>query len=53
MIEDDYAVCPVCGMHYTFTHHTDRCPVCCPVDKPYFDPSLEFELSDEVYDDDD
>ena len=48
----DTRTCDACGTRYAFTSRTDRCPVCCPVDEPDFDPSDELELSGEVYDDD-
>jgi len=52
-MEKATTTCNACGKRYTFTSHKDRCPICCPVDEPDFDPSDEYELSDKVYGDDD
>jgi hypothetical protein len=50
MIEDNYAICPVCGKHYTYTNaRTDRCPVCCPKPEPEVD---DYDYDQSVNDDD-
>jgi len=52
MIGRSTTTCDACGRRYEFTNHKDRCPCCCPKPEPD-DAFEEYELSDEVYDDDD
>jgi hypothetical protein len=52
MIGQDTTRCHACGRRYEFTSHKDRCPVCCPKEEPE-EVFEEWELSDEIYDDDD
>jgi hypothetical protein len=50
MIEANYAICPACGRHYTYTNaRTDRCPVCCPKPEPEVD---DYNYDQSVNDDD-
>jgi hypothetical protein len=51
MIGPDTTRCHACGRRYEFTNHKDRCPVCCPKEEPE-EMFEDYELSDEVYDDD-
>ena len=44
-------ICDACGTSYVITCYKDRCTVCCP--KPDDDESDDYDLVDEVYDDDD
>lgn len=53
MIGRDTTTCDACGRCYEFTNHKDRCPYCCPKPEPDDDAFEEWELSDEVYADDD
>ena len=50
MTTPDTTTCDACGRRYTFTSHTDRCPACCPQEKPddIFSDDLVQE-SDESY----
>jgi hypothetical protein len=50
---NDTTTCDACGTRYEFTSHKDRCPVCCPDQVSDDDESDDYELVDEVYDDDD
>ena len=44
--------CDACGRRYEFTNFCkDRCPYCCPIPEPD-DAFEDYELIDEVYDDD-
>jgi len=54
IIGPDTTTCDACGRRYEFTSYTkDRCPYCCPDQKRNDDAFEEYELSDEVFVDDD
>lgn len=53
MIRRDSTICDACGQRYEFTNYvTDRCPICFPEQKREDDSFSDYELFDEVYDDD-
>jgi len=52
IIGPDTTTCDACGACYEFTSHKDRCPYCCPKSELDDDVLEDYELVDEVYDDD-